>query len=279
MQKARAHTDRRMLGFWVILCRIKTLDSRLSDDYTHLRGCGGESSSKQTPLTCHLQALPVIGEVSLCHLVVFARRASATSGEESLQPLLTDTVSSPCQAPEWSSRVGFPDGSQPVEKCQGSPGRHLCVFFFFFLIETGRKKICHFLVHYLGDFWRPLRATSFPSQHHSPIPGIRWQESGAPAFYMGSAIFLFRGQLLISRNDLQMLCRSICRHLHITAHVDACSARDCARDKINNVRGLLINELSAPRLFHLVCRDLCTKFVTTVWWGRREKCVFVCVCV
>ncbi len=31
--------------------------------------------------------------------------------EKSLQHLLIDTMSSPCQAQEWSSRVGFPDGS------------------------------------------------------------------------------------------------------------------------------------------------------------------------
>lgn len=48
-----------------------------------------------------------------------------TTVGEPLCRLLIDTVSPPRQTWGCSSRVGFPDGSEPAEKCQAA-GRHLC---------------------------------------------------------------------------------------------------------------------------------------------------------
>lgn len=54
-----------------------------------------------------------------CHLVD-CTTALWPLERNSLQPLLTDTVSSACQTQELSSRVGFPDELQPAEKYEGA---------------------------------------------------------------------------------------------------------------------------------------------------------------
>lgn len=98
-----------------------------------------------------------------------------------------------------------------------------------FLIETGpkKKKICHFLIQYLGDLWRPVSATfpsfNMPSQNYlrHPLAGV-----SAPALKEELCF-----QIVI---NLQMLCKSICLHLHITSvhvcmcvHVDAFNTEVC----------------------------------------------------
>lgn len=173
-----------------------------------------KQNKKKAQLLCHMQAARD-SEESLCHLVDCTTPLRLLQ-RKSLHHLLTDTVSSPCQAQERCSRVGFPDGSEPAEKCRGA-----CRQSRFFNRNRSKKRS---VIQHLGDLWRPLRASQ--NCLRQPLTGV-----SAPAL-KGELSF----QIVI---NLQMLCKGICLDLQCAMCVH-----------VNYVCGLLINKL--VNFFHLV---------------------------